>query len=130
VSEREVHDAAAALVAAFGSGAVDDYFARFAPEATFVFHAEPARLECTAAYRQLWARWEREDGFRVLDCTSRNGAVTMVGEAAAVFAHDVDTRVSTHAGPERLHERETIVFARRDGRWLAVHEHLSVRPTG
>ena len=30
------------------------------------------------------------------------------------------------AGEETLHERETIVFAREeDGRWLAVHEHLS-----
>jgi ketosteroid isomerase-like protein len=28
-----------------------------------------------------------------------------------------------------LHERETIVFHRQDdGRWLAVHEHLSAAP--
>lgn len=45
---------------------------------------------------------------------------------AAVFTHDVRTRVRMPAGEETLHERETIVFAREeDGRWLAVHEHLS-----
>ncbi|WP_258036684.1 nuclear transport factor 2 family protein [Streptomyces sp. SM10] len=48
----------------------------------------------------------------------------------AVFSHDVETRVATHAGEETVHERETIVFARGgDGRWTAVHEHLSARTT-
>jgi hypothetical protein len=31
-------------------------------------------------------------------------------------------------GDATLNERETIVFHRRDGQWIAVHEHLSPRP--
>lgn len=126
--EDEVRDAAAALVTAFGSGQVNEYFAHFAPEATFVFHAEPERLHSRDAYRELWRQWEREDGFRVLACRSIAPTVTMLGADSAVFVHDVDTRVAARDGEEDLTERETIVFARRAGRWLAVHEHLSVRP--
>jgi ketosteroid isomerase-like protein len=126
--EAEVLAAAAALVDAFGSGRVQEYFACFAPEATFVFHSEPARLGSREEYRTLWEGWEREDGFRVLECTSSGASVLVVAPDVAVFTHDVDTQVSTNAGSDRMAERETIVFARRDGRWLAVHEHLSPRP--
>jgi ketosteroid isomerase-like protein len=117
--------AAERLVAAFGAGRVGDYFACFAPDATFVFYTTPERLESREAYRALWSRWESEDGFRVLDCRSSNPLMTPLGEDVAVFVHDVETLVATNAGEETLAERETIVFARRDGDWLAVHEHLS-----
>jgi ketosteroid isomerase-like protein len=120
--------AAERLVAAFAEGRVDDYFACFAPDATFVFHPTPERLESRDAYRALWRAWERDDDFRVVACTSSNGHVQALGEDAAVFVHDVATRVSTRAGEEGLRERETIVFARRDGDWVAVHEHLSAAP--
>jgi ketosteroid isomerase-like protein len=40
----------------------------------------------------------------------------------------VAARVATNAAEEALRERVTIVFARRAGRWLAVHEHLSPMP--
>jgi ketosteroid isomerase-like protein len=94
--EAEVLAAGDALVADFGGGRVEAYFARLAPDATFLFHTVPGdRLESRAAYRHLWARWEAEDGFRVLRCE------------------------------EDLAEQETVVFARRDGAWLVVHEHLS-----
>ena len=121
----DVSAAAARLVAAFGEGRVGDYFACFAPNATFVFYTTPERLESRAAYRELWSRWESEDGFRVLDCRSSNALITPLAEDVAVLVHDVETLVATNAGEERLAERETIVFARRDGDWLAVHEHLS-----
>ena len=42
--------------------------------------------------------------------------------------HRVDTRIATHQGEAELHERETIVFRRDDGRWSAIHEHLSPLP--
>jgi ketosteroid isomerase-like protein len=125
VSERDVRAAADALVGAFAAGRLDDYFGCFAPDATFVFHTTPERLESPADYRALWERWAREDGFEVLSCTSSGARVQLLGDGAAVFTHDVATRVRTTAGEEDLRERETIVFARRDGRWLAVHEHLS-----
>jgi len=126
--QQSVLAAADALIAAFAAGRVDDYFDSFAPDASFVFHTTPKRLESTEEYRALWRRWEREDAFRVLDCASINRRLDVVGEAA-VFTHDVETRVSTQAGVETLLERETIIFARApDGRWRAVHEHLSPRP--
>ena len=50
----------------------------------------------------------------------------------AVFTHDVVTTVENTDGPRArvqtaTSERETIVFARSGGGWLAVHEHLSAR---
>jgi ketosteroid isomerase-like protein len=123
--EAEVLAAADALVADFGGGRVDAYFARLAPDATFVFYTSPERLESREEYRALWDRWVAEDQFRVLACTSSNRIVQPLGADAAVLAHDVTTRVSTTAGERELTESESIVFARRDGEWLVVHEHLS-----
>lgn len=119
----EVSRAAAAIVASFGAHSPRDYFAGFAPDATFVFHTHPERLESRAAYEQLWSAWEA-DGFRVEGCTSSDGRVDVLDDEVAVFTHRVRTRLAGE--PEALEERETIVF-RKDARrgWLAVHEHLS-----
>ncbi|OIJ62501.1 nuclear transport factor 2 family protein [Streptomyces mangrovisoli] len=125
---QEVEAAAAALVAAFAEGRLDDYFGAFAPDATFVFHTTPQRIASTAEYRALWQRWVDEDGFRVVRCASSARLIQDLGDTA-VFTHDVETTVATHAGEETVHERETIVFARTgDGGWTAVHEHLSACP--
>ncbi|MFC5905809.1 YybH family protein [Streptacidiphilus monticola] len=126
------HDAALAaadeLIAAFAEGRTDDYFAAFAPEATFVFHGTGRRLESTQEYRDLWQGWVADDGFRVLACDSRDRRLQLLG-GAAVFTHSVTTRIATAGGEETLRERETIVFHRGgDGSWLAVHEHLSPDP--
>ncbi|MEU4170262.1 nuclear transport factor 2 family protein [Streptomyces sp. NPDC026665] len=124
---QEIRAAADALVAAFAEGRLDDYFGAFAPDATFVFHTTPQRLESTAEYRALWQQWVEQDGFRILGCTSSAQLIQPLGDTA-VFSHDVETQVATNAGEETVHERETIVFARsEDGAWLAVHEHLSPR---
>jgi SnoaL-like domain len=42
-----------------------------------------------------------------------------------VFTHRVATRARFGDREETLDERETIVFLRDRGGWLAVHEHLS-----
>ena len=124
----DVLAAAAELVAAFGSGDLDAYFGSFAEDATFLFHTTDRVLTSTAEYRREWDRWVAEDGFRVLDCVSADRAVQVFGDTA-VFRHRVRTTVSTTAGEDVLDERETIVFHRGDdGRWLAVHEHLSPAP--
>jgi hypothetical protein len=123
-TERQVLEAADRLVAAFGEGRVDDYFACFQPEATFVFYTTDHRLESAAEWRALWDVLEREEGFKVLECRSSARRVQDLRDAA-VFTHDVETRVSTRSGEETLRERETIVFAREGEDWLAVHEHLS-----
>ncbi len=125
----EVRRAADALVTAFGSGDLEAYFACFADDATFLFHTTGRLLASPAEYREEWARWVAEDGFRIVGCTTRDAVVQALRDVA-VLTHRVATTVATHEGESVLDERETIVFARRAGRWLAVHEHLSPFPAG
>lgn len=115
--------AAAEIVDAFGTTDTDRYFAAFAPDATFIFHPEPARLDDRAAYERLWAEW-LAGGWRVVSCTSTDPAV-QVFDGGAVFSHTVDTTVYTGEADESYRERETIVFAVAGDRLVAVHEHLS-----
>jgi uncharacterized protein (TIGR02246 family) len=122
-AELQVLDAAAALVDAFARHDVAGYFAAFRPDATFCFHTHPEVLRSRAEYEALWRSWE-DDGFRVLGCTSTQQHVQLLGDVA-VFTHRVATRLRTDGPEESLQERETIVFARADDGWLAVHEHLS-----
>ena len=123
----EVAAAAANIVAAFGAHDRDAYFATFAPEATFLFHTSPRLLGNRAEYEQEWVTWE-QDGFRVLGCRSSDGQVRMIGSDCAVFTHTVRTTLADGDGSVETGERETIVFALQDGRWLGVHEHLSADP--
>lgn len=127
-ASREVAAAAAAIVEAFGRHEPKKYFSLFAPDATFVFHATPKRLNARAEYEAEWAVWEKEDGFRVRSCKSTDQRVQILGDVA-VFTHSVQTELSTKQGPSTVQERETIVFHRREGKWVAVHEHLSPLPT-
>ena len=126
-AEEEVRSAGEALVGAFGRGDLDAYFACFADDATFLFHTTDRLLTSTGEYRREWARWVADDGFAVRGCVTEGTVVQVLGDAA-VLTHRVTTTVATHEGESVLQERETIVFARRDGRWLAVHEHLSPAP--
>ncbi len=129
-TEQQVLAAADALIDAFGRHDREAYFAAFAPEASFVFHHVDTPLHSRAAYAARWQEWERDDGFAVLGCESRERTVQLAGAGAAIFTHAVRTTLRTHAGQDVLDERETIVFARSgDGEcWLAVHEHLSPAP--
>jgi ketosteroid isomerase-like protein len=128
-AEAAVLAAADALIDAFMAHDRDRYFACFAPEATFLFHTHPARLDSRAAYEDLWATWEREDGFRVLGGESSDRRVDILGDTA-IFTHSVATRLSLAGQVQSLRERETIVFRLSAGRWLAVHEHLSAHQAG
>jgi ketosteroid isomerase-like protein len=119
----DVLAAADALVDAFGRHDVGAYFAGFRPDATFTFYTHPEPLRSRAAYEQLWRTWE-QDGFRVLSCASTERQVQDLGDVA-VFTHRVATRARFGDREETLDERETIVFLRDRGGWLAVHEHLS-----
>jgi len=118
--------AADVLVAAFGSHDRDGYFAAFAPDATFLFHTSPAVLPSRASYEQEWAMWEA-DGFHVQGCSTTDRRIDLLTPDVAVLTHRVRTRLAGAEQEQR--ERETIVFRRHDdGRWLAVHEHLSPQP--
>ena len=126
----EVLAVAAAIVDDFGHHRTADYFAGFAPDATFVFHTHTERLNSRAEYETLWSSWETDDGFRVHGCRSTNQRVQMLGDDAAVFTHNVESDIEFGGEVSTVNERETIVFERRDGRWLAVHEHLSPETAG
>ena len=119
--------AARDLVRAFGEHDTAGYFGCFAPDATFIFYTTADRLTSREQYRRLWQQWEDEDGFRVISCRSVRPYVQMLGDTA-VFTHEVTTVVRTAPGEQTLRERETIVFRREAGRWVAVHEHLSPLP--
>jgi ketosteroid isomerase-like protein len=123
----EVEAAASAIVEAFAATDRDRYFAGFDPEATFVFHTEPARLDDRAAYERLWDEWVAS-GWRVVSCESTDRHVQLLS-GGAVFTHSVATTVETGEGRDSYRERETIVF-RTDatGGLVAVHEHLSPEP--
>ncbi len=128
-SSRQVLAAAAALVEAYGAHDTEAYFDSFAPDATFLFHTSVEPLRSRAEYERLWSSWEREAGFHVVSCSSSDQHVQLVGADAGVFMHRVHTVVRSSEGEEALDERETIVFQKgEDGRWLAVHEHLSPTP--
>lgn len=127
-ADAEVRSAAEELVAAFGRGDLDAYFGCFADDATFLFHTTDRLLASTEEYRREWARWSAEDAFAVLDCVTQDGVVQVFGDTA-VLTHRVRTTVATREGESVLRERETIVFAKREGRWLGVHEHLSPDPS-
>jgi ketosteroid isomerase-like protein len=127
-AEQDVLAAAADLVSAFGSHDREGYFASFEPGATFLFHSADALLGSRAAYEGEWDGWVRA-GLEVLGCVSTEQRADLLGEDVAVFTHRVRTHLRDAEGEHRLAERETIVLRRQpDGRWLGVHEHLSVDP--
>ena len=121
----EVMKAAQDLVAFFGANLVKQYFACFSPDADFIFYTHTERLTSRSAYEELWKTWELENGFKVIGCQSSSQNVKILDSNNAVFTHNVTTQVSTNDGIDSILERETIIFSLIDGRWLAVHEHLS-----
>jgi ketosteroid isomerase-like protein len=123
-----VLQAADALIDAFRRNDRAAYFAAFAPEASFVFHTYPRRLDTRGDYESVWDGWVADDAFEVRACESTERAVALF-ERMAIFTHTVATALSIQGQVQHVHERETIVF-REDAEhgWLAVHEHLSAHP--
>lgn len=115
------------LLAAFASSQSGPYFDHFSPDATFIFHNAPGRLETRDAYEQLWSQWEKDDDFQILSCESSNQRVQDFADVA-LFTHDVRTVSSVSGEQKTILERETIVLHRTELGWIAVHEHLSVDP--
>jgi len=122
---QEVLDAAAKIVDDFGHHRTAEYFAGFAADASFMFYTHSERLNSRADYQALWQQWETQDGFKVHGCRSSNQLVQLIGENAAVFSHLVSSDIEFGGEVSTIAERETIVFAKQNGRWVAVHEHLS-----
>lgn len=128
LDEAEALAALDRLVEAFSCTDTTAYFACLAPEATFLFHSEPAAIAGRAAYRALWDSWVT-DGWRVVGCESSERRVQLLGPVAVV-THRVRTTVRTPEGEQQLDERETVVLAHGDDEVVrVVHEHLSPTQT-
>ena len=69
------------LVDAFSRTDTSAYFGQLAPEATFLFHTEPAVVPDRAAYRALWDSWVAS-GWRVVACKSSDRQVQLLGSVA------------------------------------------------
>lgn len=121
----EVLAAAAKIVDDFGHHRTTDYFSGFSSDATFMFYAHTERLNSRAEYEKLWAKWENEEGFKVHGCRSSKQLVQLIGQESAVFTHLVSSDIEFAGEVSTVGERETIVFSKVSGTWLAVHEHLS-----
>jgi ketosteroid isomerase-like protein len=121
-----VRVAADSIIAAFGRQDSASYFSHFAPEASFTFHTTVRRLNTRAEYEAEWQSW-KPAGFRVRSCSSSDQRVQLFGDIA-ILTHSVRTEVTTREGDSTLLERESIVFQRRNGAWIAIHEHLSPLP--
>ncbi|WP_394254409.1 nuclear transport factor 2 family protein [Pseudoclavibacter helvolus] len=127
-SEDAVLSAADAIIAAFAATDTAAYFSGFSPEASFVFHPEPARLDSRAEYEVLWAGWVAA-GWRVTSCVSTDRLV-QVFPGGAVFSHTVATSIDSDQGPASYVERESIIFkVEADNSLIAIHEHLSAPST-
>ncbi len=127
-TETEVLAAADAIIDAFRATDTERYFAGFAPDATFIFHPEAARLNSRDEYERLWAGWV-ESGWRVTGCGSTDRLV-QVFPGGAVFSHTVATSIDSADGPDAYVERESIIFRTTDdGGLVSIHEHLSTTPS-
>jgi len=125
MSEQQILDSAAKIVADFGAHRTAEYFSGFHESATFMFYTHSERLNSRSEYETLWTKWETEDGFKVHGCKSTNQLVQLIGSDGAVFSHLVESSIEFGGEISTIHERETIVFQLIDGQWLAIHEHLS-----
>jgi ketosteroid isomerase-like protein len=126
-AEGQVIEAAVALIDAFARNDRPRYFAAFAPEATFIFHSTNRVLASRAAYEAEWDSWVRDLDFKVKDCVSTHRVAKVYG-SVGVFTHQTETHIATKDGEQSYHERETIIFHNVGGKWVAVHEHLSMLP--
>ncbi|MDE2591844.1 MAG: nuclear transport factor 2 family protein [Actinomycetales bacterium] len=121
----QVLEAAAKIVADFARHDAESYFSNFAESATFVFYTHDRRLNSRSEYQELWKTWEERDGFRVHGCKSTDQLVQLISEDGAIFSHSVETQLEFAGDTTVVNERETIVFELLQGKWVAVHEHLS-----
>ncbi|MEV8149520.1 nuclear transport factor 2 family protein [Arthrobacter sp. NPDC080073] len=125
LTPEEVTSAAERIVAAYSAMDEDAYFGSFDPQATFLFHGTPERLNSRDDYEEQWRTWV-SDGWKVVGCHSSDPLIQIYG-TTAVFSHSVATTTEERGQRAVTEERETIVFTRTgSGGIKAVHEHLSL----
>jgi ketosteroid isomerase-like protein len=119
----DIAAAAQAIVTAYAANDEADYFARFAPDCSFAFHTDGEIHTARDEWQQGW-RELRAEGWEVVDCHSLVTHIQLIPEGG-IFVHELETTARTGDETETYKERETIVFTRRDGELIAIHEHLS-----
>jgi ketosteroid isomerase-like protein len=76
--------------------------------------------------REQWRQiWPRIQDFRF----EEHPAVTAADDSAWIAATWSSGATAPDGQPFTRHGRATFVLARREGRWLAVHSHVSLLPT-
>jgi ketosteroid isomerase-like protein len=125
MSEEEAVEAAAvALLDAFAANDRPRYFGAFLPEASFIFPIVDHVMVSRDAYAAEWQRWIDTDDFKVTGFQSLDRMIQVYGDVA-IFIHRTITRSTDRGGERTLHERETIIFKKINGKWWAAHEHIS-----
>lgn len=125
--DEEIREAAHAIVRGFRDNDEGACFAGFAADCSFTFHTDPEPLLGLEAWRTAW-RELQATGWRVVDCRTLWDHVQAVGDGG-VYLHEVETTAGEPGAIETYRERESIVFTRRHGQLVVVHEHLSPIPT-
>jgi hypothetical protein len=67
LTPEDVTSAADRILAANSATDVDTYFGSFGPQATFLFHATPERLNSRDLYEEQWRTWVSE-GWKLIGC--------------------------------------------------------------
>jgi len=125
-AEREITDWLRAFEAACRGRDFDTGRRMFAPDAlAFGTYATAVRgLENIE--REQWRNvWPRIRGFRF----EERPAIHAAGDAAWIAGEWSSEATGPDGRPFRRPGRGTFVLARRDGRWLCVHSHVSLLPS-
>jgi ketosteroid isomerase-like protein len=126
VVESELRAAMDAWLAAVRAKDVDRVMAHYAPEViSFYPAAPPSVFRGAASVRKNW-----EDWFSVLtgsigyDITDQH--ITANGDFA--YFHSLNHITSTHASgqPDEFWVRVTVGLKKINGKWLTMHEHVSL----
>ncbi|NEM89794.1 nuclear transport factor 2 family protein [Galbitalea soli] len=124
VSTPQVLTAAEAIVARLGAGDIEAYFECFASDATFAHYAHSDQVLSRSQFLLRWRESMEAEGVRMLSARSSDRRAHIHGDFS-VFSHLLRREIARGEQRETLTERESIVFARRGGRWMAVHSHVS-----
>ena len=100
--------------------------ALFAPDAVAFGTFAAAVSGLDNIEREQWRQiWPRIRDFSL----DRNATVRTAGDAAWIAAGWSSEAIAPDGRPFRRPGRATFVLERRDGRWLAVHSHVSLLPS-
>jgi ketosteroid isomerase-like protein len=125
-AEREITDWLREFEAACRGRDFDTGRRMFAPDAVAFGTYATAVRGLENIEREQWRNvWPRIRGFRF----EERPAIQTAGDAAWIAAEWSSEATGPDGRPFRRPGRGTFVLARRDGRWLCVHSHVSLLPS-